>query len=58
MTAQQINEIVKALAYGETPDQVAAAEGVTVVDVQQINKDYAADIVDERNMLKGAGYIG
>ena len=35
MTNQTKNEVIKALAYGETPEQIA----------------------EERDMLKGAGYI-
>lgn len=57
MTNQQINEIIKALAYGETAEQIAAAEGVTVADVEQVQSDYASDISAEQTMLKGAGYI-
>lgn len=57
MTDQQINEIVKALAYGETAEQAAAAEGVDVADVQRILVDRAAEIDAERVMLKKVGYL-
>ena len=57
MTDQQINEIVKALAYGETAEQAAAAEGVAVADVQRILVDRAAEIDAERAMLKKVGYL-
>lgn len=57
MTGQQINEVVKALAYGETPEQIADAEGVAVTDVEQIQKDYALDIEYERRTLRKAGYL-
>ena len=57
MTEQQINEIIKALAYGETAEQAAEAEGVTVAEVQDIIIDRAAEIDAERTMLRKAGYI-
>ena len=57
MSDQQINEIVKALAYGETAEQAAAAEGVAVADVQRILVDRAAEIDAERAMLKKVGYL-
>ena len=57
MTEQQINEIIKALAYGETAEQAAAAEGASVADVQKIVAGRAAEIGAEREMLRKAGYI-
>ena len=48
MTDQRKMEIVKALAYGETPEQAAAAEGVTVAEVQQIAVDCDTEIFAER----------
>lgn len=57
MTEQQINEIVKALAYGESAEQVAEAEGVTVAGVQRIIIDRAAEIDAERAVLRKVGYL-
>ena len=57
MTDQQINEIIKALAYGETTEQAAEAEGVTVSDVQRVLMDHAAEISAEQAMLKKVGYL-
>ena len=57
MTEQQTNEIVKALAYGETAEQVAEAEGVTAAEVQRIIIDRAAEIDAERAVLRRVGYI-
>jgi len=54
---QKVQEIIKALAYGETAEQIAEVEDVTVADVKQIQQDYAVDIDFERNQLKKAGYI-
>lgn len=57
MTNQKINEIIKALAYGETPEQAAAAEGVTAAEAEQVQRDYAVEIDYERQTLRKAGYI-
>lgn len=57
MTEQQIQEIAKALAYGETPEQAAAAEDVEVSAVREIQSTEAAEIAEERDMLRKAGYI-
>ena len=57
MTDQRKFEIIKALAYGESAQQAAAAEGVTVVEVQQIAVDCDTEIFAEREMLRKAGYI-
>lgn len=57
MGEQQKYEIIKALAYGETPEQAAAAEDVEVSAVREIQRTEAAEIVEERDMLRKAGYI-
>lgn len=57
MGKQQKYEIIKALAYGETPEQAAAAEGISVSEVQKVQCTYVADIAKERETLKKAGYI-
>ncbi len=56
MTDQTINEIIKALAYGEPVEQISGAEGVTVADVQQIAVDRVGEIQAELTMLQPAGY--
>ena len=57
MSGQQKYAIIKALAYGETPQQASEAEGVSVSEVQKVQCTYAADIANERETLKKAGYI-
>lgn len=57
MTDQRKFEIVKALAYGETPEQAATAEGIDVAAVREIASAHAADIAAERETLKKAGYL-
>lgn len=57
MTNQRKNEIIKALAYGETAEQIAAAEGVSMSDVQEISADCENEIRAETAMLRKAGYL-
>ena len=57
MTNQQISEIVKALAYGETAAQAATAEGIPAADVQKIAIGHLSEIGAEKELLKKAGYI-
>lgn len=57
MSPQKVQEIIKALAYGETAEQIADVEDVTVADVEKVRQNYAADIEYEREQLKRAGYI-
>ena len=54
---QQKFEIVKSLAYGETNEQIATAEGITADKVQKIRTDHAADIESAKTDLQKAGYI-
>jgi len=58
MSNQQTNEVVKALAYGETPEQIAAVEGMDITTVREIQTTRADEITEERDMLKEANYIG
>lgn len=57
MSDQKLNEIIKALAYGETPEQAAAAEGVDLADAERIQCEHVAEVEEERDMLRKAGYI-
>lgn len=57
MSEQTKFEVIKALAYGEEPQQIADAEGISVAAVQEIQQSSAAEIAEERDMLKGAGFI-
>lgn len=57
MTEERKMEIVKALAYGETPEQAAAAEGIDPGAVQEIASACAEEIAEEREMLRRVGYI-
>lgn len=57
MTDQRIQEIIKSLAYGETAEQVAAAESVTVGEVQQIAANCVDEIQTEAEVLRKAGCL-
>lgn len=57
MTDQQKMEIIKALAYGSTPEQVAAAEDVTVSEILEIATSYTGEIEERRDELRKAGYV-
>lgn len=57
MTNQKINEVIKAFAYGETPEQIAEAEGISANAAEQIQQEHADDIAEEKTMLQEAGYL-
>lgn len=57
MTNQKKFEIIKALAYGQSAEQIATAEDVTTAEVQEIQQSCAAQIAVRRDALKQAGYI-
>jgi hypothetical protein len=57
MSDQKLSEIIKALAYGKTAEQIAEAEDVEVSAIEQIAKDSAQDVEDEKAGLKAAGYL-
>ena len=54
---QKVQEIIKALAYGETAEQIADVEDVTEADVESVRKHYSDDIKREREQLRKAGYL-
>jgi len=56
MTQQEF-EIVKSLAYGETNEQIAVAEGITADEVQKVRTEHAEEIESARADLQKAGYI-
>ena len=57
MTNQQKFEVIKAFAYGETPEQIAVAEGISPAEAQQMQQTCVGDIAEEREMLRKAGYL-
>lgn len=57
MSEQTKAEIMKALAYGEDPAQIAEAEGIDVALVLEVRQNDAAQITEEAEMLRKAGYL-
>lgn len=57
MSEQQKMEIIKALAYGKDPTQIAEAEGIDVALVLEVQQNDAAEITEEAEMLRKAGYL-
>lgn len=56
MTEQLINEILKSLAYGESAEDAAAANGVTVDEVNEIITNNAEQIENKKAELKEGGW--
>jgi FixJ family two-component response regulator len=50
-------EIIKSLAYGETNEQIATAEGISMPDVEAIREKFADEIIAAKADLKKAGYL-
>lgn len=44
MTNEQREEIIKSLAYGMKPEEIANIEDVSAEAVEQIYQDYAEDV--------------
>lgn len=57
MSEQTKAEIVKALAYGEDPARIAEAEEIDVALVLEVQQNDAAEIAEEAEMLRKAGYL-
>ena len=57
MTDQRYMEIVKALAYRESPSLIAECEGVTVAEVEAIATQDADKVAQRKAQLKEAGYL-
>lgn len=57
MSEQTKFEVIKALAYGEEPQQIADAEGIDVSEVEKIQQTCADEITEEQDDLRKAGYL-
>ena len=57
MNDQKTTEIIKALAYGESPSLIAECEGVTEAEVEAIAASCAGEVAVRRAALKEAGYL-
>lgn len=54
---EQTYEIIKALAYGNSPEEIAAAQGVTVEDVAFIQHTQAGQIEAAKADLQKGGFL-
>lgn len=57
MNEQQKNEIIKALAYGMTPEQIAEAEAVDERDVIDIRDAHGPEIAEARAEYEKEGFF-
>lgn len=57
MNDQQRNEIIKALAYGKTPEEITGAEGVELSEVSDIAALCSFEIEDTRAELVKGGFL-
>lgn len=57
MSEQTKAEIMKAIAYGVDPAQIAEAEGINIALVLEVQQNDAAEIAEETEMLRKAGYL-
>jgi hypothetical protein len=57
MSEQTKFEVIKALAYGEEPQQIADAEGIDITAVLEVQQTCAGEIAEEQDDLKKAGYL-
>ncbi|MDO5292437.1 MAG: hypothetical protein Q4F05_06770 [bacterium] len=50
-------ELIKALAYGLTDEEAVEDEDMTVEEMKQFRLEYAEEIAERVEELKGAGFI-
>lgn len=54
----EIMEAIKAMAYGESDEELVNNCGMDAAEAARIRKEYAEDIAQRRNVLKENGYYG
>lgn len=52
MTNEQREEIIKSLAYGTKPEEIADIEDVSVEAVEQIYQDHAEDVAYKKKFYE------
>ncbi len=57
MNEQQKNEVIKALAYGKTPEEIVEAADVTLEEVSEVAMTCAEEITEFRDAFKNGGLI-
>ena len=56
MTEQTKNELIKAFAYGATPEILNEVGRLTIPEAETFQKDHAAEIEDKKNELEEGGW--
>lgn len=56
MTDETKSEIIKAFAYGFTPEEVAQSEGMTLEDAKAFKIANVSAITERENLLKEEGW--
>jgi hypothetical protein len=57
MTEQVKKEIIKAYAYGKTPQEAAAAMGVSLEDAKRLQEENAEAIEERKSQLESGGWL-
>ena len=57
MTEQVKKEIIKAYAYGTTPQEAAAAMGVSLEDAKRLQEENAEAIEERKSQLESGGWL-
>lgn len=55
MTEQVKKEIIKAYAYGKTPQEAAAAMGISLEDAKRLQEENAEAIEERKSQLESGG---
>jgi hypothetical protein len=58
MSVETIREIIKSLSYGGIVEEIAEMYGASISEVETIQQKSITEIQEEREYLKGCGYIG
>ena len=57
MTEQVKKEIIKAYAYGKTPQEAAAAMGISLEDAKRLLEENAEEIEERKSQLESGGWL-
>ena len=57
MTEQVKKEIIKAYAYGKTPQEAAAALGISLEDAKRLQEENAEAIKERKSQLESGGWL-
>lgn len=57
MTEQVKKEIIKAYAYGKTPQEAAAAMGISLEDTKRLQEENAEAIKERKSQLESGGWL-